>query len=212
MTSLTHGYRTDATSDATNLLVSVAYTYEQEAYKNCRNALELVNKQEAAADDKTEQQQQEDSRRSDEIFRDQLWSDYRDARELRLCSRCGLYNEYEIKCNSEPVKIDRYHGSELYEVSYWIDTKQIINPESLGDEQFYTLCKRCQAHIRGIQAYPLVRTEQQAQAELQTKREQEDTRRVHQKDKENAERRRIRIERIREERKQQRLDVEPTTP
>lgn len=126
--------------------------------------------------------------RRDEIFRDDLWKEYKQRRTSLLCSRCGEYKSYSIMQSEHSLvgdihRFDLYSGSiRPYKIDYTLKSELVTNPNSLADEPFYDICKRCQAHLTGKKPYPLSSNYEEITRELNNLHKIEQKRRYKQED------------------------------
>lgn len=143
--------------------------------------IELANKQDNSKAKLT-------NKRRDEILRDDLWDQYRQHRNSKLCSRCGQYQSYSILQSESSIigeihRFDLYSGSiRPFKIEYKLTSELITNPNNLVDEPFYNVCKPCQLHITGKKPYPLSSNLEEINHELNRLRKAEGKRRYKQED------------------------------
>lgn len=111
-------------------------------------------------------------------IRDKLWADYYRRKQNHVCNRCGAFGEYAInKTISYPKVLGYPDQKKFYYITYSITENRIEIANSLGNEEFYGICKRCQDHITGKKQYPLKENLADVEATILELRDQEKSRR-----------------------------------
>lgn len=111
-----------------------------------------------------------------QVLRENVWKDYRNRRQNKICSRCGIYHKHWITSDKTRIRVDLCSDDKFYLKTYSITSKRIVNKNSLDDD-FYDVCKRCQDHITGKQQYLLSEPLEELEAELVRLRQSERLRR-----------------------------------
>jgi hypothetical protein len=119
-----------------------------------------------------------------EKLKNQVWSDYFKNKEDKVCSRCGLYNKYEIieKKSHAGGNLNERYGYNFYLTTYELKTTEIRNKNSLADSDWGSICSKCKDHILGIKIYDLSSDIEEAEFELLDLRKNEAKRRLLQED------------------------------
>lgn len=119
-----------------------------------------------------------------EKLRNQVWKDYFKNKEDKICSRCGLYNKYEVIELKKPAggNLNERYGYNFYLIDYELKITEIRNKNSLADSDWGSICQKCKNHILGIKPYELNSDREAAEFEILDLRKNEAKRRLLQED------------------------------